>query len=269
MSKQQPVVRTVKLADINTDLFVRKELDWDWIAELAEILGGGGKFHTLMKVTPDLRLIEGRHRKEAFEINNVAEVECEFVDVASRIEFIAEAFRSNVGGAKPPTQADIAHTVELLLAEGVAKRQIAEILPGLPPSMVRKYIADVQRQMERSKLTRAMSAVTDGGLTVAKAAEQYGVDSEKLREYLGGARKKTKQGLAEFRRALSLSFKSSSQKNAAALRKIIEKFEDGDFTEKQARELFAHMEHLQKVATRKTVDWKKRFLAKAESKKTE
>ena len=125
--------------------------------------------------------------------------------------------------------------------------------------MARRYVNDTQSKMSRAKLLRAAGAVTDGGLTVAKAAEQYEVDIEKLKETLSGHRKKHKRGIVEIQRGLTTTYKSNGLKNAALIRSLLEKYEDGDVTERQVREIFEHIDSLQKRAIRSFGDWKKRF----------
>lgn len=249
---------TAKLGDIRTNLFVRKELNEDRVFYLAELMAAGVKMKDNILVTPDLELIEGRHRKEAYELNGIAEVEVDIEPVANEVDLIAKAYRANIGGSLPPTQADTEHTVMLLLERGETKKRIGELL-GLPASVARRYVNEVQSKTMRAKLLRAVTAVTDDGLTVAKAAEQHGVDADKLREALSGRRRKQKHGVAELQRALTQTYKSVGAKNAAAMRNLLEKYEDGDVNEKQTREIFAHLENLQKQSARAVADWKKRF----------
>ncbi|MDD4467030.1 MAG: hypothetical protein PHQ08_01085, partial [Candidatus Pacebacteria bacterium] len=93
------------------------------------------------------------------------------------------------------------------------------------------------------------------------AAEKYNVEPEKVKEVLFGRKKKLKVGIPEIQGNLTKSHKSLSQKNASLMRSILEKYEDGDITESQAREIFVHIEQLQKRASRAIADWKKRFEA--------
>ncbi len=71
--------------------------------------------------------------------------------------------------------------------------------------------------------------------------------------------KKKKHGVAEMQRTLTKSFKSLGSKNAALLRSLLEKFEDGDVTAKQVMDIFEHLERLQKQSGRAIADWQARF----------
>ena len=96
-------------------------------------------------------------------------------------------------------------------------------------------------------------------LTVSKAAEQYAVDVNKLKETLSGTRRKHKQGIVEIQRSISQNHRSLSHKNAVLVRNLLDKFEDGDVSEKQVCSIFTHIEQLQKRSNRNVLDWKKRF----------
>lgn len=125
-------------------------------------------------------VVEGRHRKEAYELNNVAEIKVKVLEFDDEAEMIAYAYKANTGGSLPPTPQDTEHTIMLLLEHGETMKRIGELL-GLPAGMARKYISSVKSKTSRQKLMKAAAAVTDGGLTVAKAAEQYEVDADALR----------------------------------------------------------------------------------------
>lgn len=247
---------TVAIKDLQMNLFVRKALDQDHALYLAELLENGVKLPPI-RITRERAVIDGRHRIEAHELNKRTEIDAEVVDVESETEIISEAYKANLGGSLPPSPQDTEHTVMLLLERGEAKKRIGVLL-GLPAGMARRYVNDVQSKIARSKLQRAAAAVTDGGLTVAKAAEQYGVDLDKLKEVLSGHRRRNKQGLTEIQRRLTWSYKSLSSKNAALIRSLLEKREDGDVTEKQVHDIFEHIEDLQKKAARAIRNWRQR-----------
>jgi hypothetical protein len=147
------------------------------------------------------------------------------------------------------------------------KSKIPEAL-GLPAKMVRTYIDTIDSKRKRQVLMSAISAVTDDGLTVAKAAEQYGVDLQRLKDELSGRRKKKGQnGVGEMSAELTSSFKSIGNSTAALLRKAVQKFDDGDLTAGQVLGLFEDVERLQKLAAKAVADRRKRFEAAAALKK--
>jgi predicted transcriptional regulator len=257
--------KKIKLSDITVNLFVRKQLDTDHVMYLAELIESGVTMSSPIKVSEDMIMVDGRHRKEAYELNNINEVEVEIYKFNSDAELISEAYKANTGGSKPPTPQDTEHTVMLLIDRKEKINRIAELL-GLPQSLARKYASEVKSRMNRAKLQRAAAAITDGGLTVAKAAEQYEVDGEKLKEILSGRRRKHKNGVQDLHGDLTRNYRSIGSKNGRAMGSLLEKFQDGDVTAKQVRDIFAHLKKLQDQSKRAITDWQKRFEAIADSK---
>jgi len=247
----------VLISELKLNLFVRKELNQDHVLYLAELVENGVKLPPI-KITSNGMVVDGRHRIACYELCDVKEVETEVVSFSCEAEMIAEAYKANVGGSLPPTQQDTEHTIMLLIDRKESRKHIAELL-GLPLGIARKYVDSVQSKVSRAKLQRAAASITEGGLTVAKAAEQYDVEPEKLREALSGHRRKQKQGIPEIQQSLTRSYKSLGSKNAHIMRSILEKYEDGDVTEKQVRDIIQHDKMLLKRLARAIADWERRF----------
>lgn len=263
-------MRTVKLTDLQLNLFVRNKLDQEHALCLAELLESGVMFNDPIEVTDRGGvmniIVDGRHRREAFELNGVTEVRVRVLEFDNEAETIAYAYKANTGGSLPPTAQDTEHTVLLLLEHGESVKRIGELL-GLPAGLARKYINSVRSKVLRQKLMNAATAVTNGGLTVAKAAEQYEVDADKVREMLSGHRRKHKVGVAEVQRNLTKAYKSLSSRNAALISSLLKKLEDCEVNARQVCDIFAHLENLQKQSANAVAGWKKRFEA-ANSKAT-
>ncbi|MEK7642274.1 MAG: helix-turn-helix domain-containing protein [Patescibacteria group bacterium] len=258
------VLRTQKvlLKDLKLNLFVRKKLDDDQVWFLAELIENGVKMNDRIMVTKNLTIVDGRQRFEAYGLNNVTEVEVDIVDIQDEVDIIFEAYRANTGGSKPPTSEDTEHTIELLLERKQTIKAIAERL-GLPPSTTRKFVSDVKSRLDRRKLMEAVDAITNGGLTITQAAEKYDVDIAKLKEFLSVKKKgKMSHGIDNIQRDITFTYKSVGSKNGSALKKLLEKFEDGDVTAKQVAEVIKHIEDCQKKSSRAVADWKVRFKAK-------
>ena len=267
--------KSVKLADVQTNLFVRDALDQNHVLYLAELIENGVEMKDLIEigyvVTDSEKaetIVDGRHRKEAYELNQVVEVKAKVFEFEDEAEMIAYAYGKNTGGSRPPTAADNEHTVKLLLECKESVKRISDLL-GWPMGMARKYVSDVRSRMNRAKLQRAAEAVTEGGLTVAKAAEVHEVDVEKLKEILSTHRKKHKTNLQDLHRQLSTLYNSLGKKHAAVVKKFMDKYEDGDVSEKQVRDIIEHIELLQKKAARTIAEWHKRFDSRVSAKKAD
>lgn len=253
------MAKKIAIKELKTNLFVRSSLDQDWVLQLAELIEHGVKLPPI-KINKDKQVIDGRHRIEAYELNNITEIEYELDDISDEKELIAAAYRANCGGSLPPRAQDTEHVVRLLLARNENGKTIADLL-GLPYGIARKLAANVRSKDERAAVQRAAMAVTDAGLTIPQAAEQYHADEEKVRTALGGKGRKHKKGIEEMQRGLTSQHKTLGLKNAALLRSLLEKYEDGDISVRQVNDIFEHLENLQKRQVRTLVDWKKRFHA--------
>jgi len=258
-------MRRVRISDLQMNMFVRQELNENHAIYLGQLIENGVPMRDPIEVTDRdgvLNIVvEGRHRKEGYELARVEEVDVRVLECESEAEMIGYAYRANTGGSLPPTPQDTEHTVMLLIDNGETIKHIGELL-GLPASMTRIYVKAVKAKIARQQIMKATSAITEGGLTVPQAAEKHNVDPDTLKAHLSGKRKKHKQGIADIQRNLTTAYKSQGSSNAALIRSLLEKLEDGDVTRKQVTEIFDHIAGLQKGAIRSFEGWRKRFEAK-------
>ena len=255
MSKKR--TQMVALKDLQINLFVRKALNHDHALALAELIENDVVLPPI-QITTEMVVIDGRHRIEAHDVLNRKEIEAEVVEIADETELIAEAYKANVGGALPPTKDDTEHTIMLLLERGETIKHVSDLL-HLPSGITRRYVNELKSKMTRAKIQRALAAIANDGLTVAKAAEQFEVDLDKLKENLSGQRRKHRQGIRDIQASSTRNYKSLGSKNAAMLRKLLDKYEDSDVTEDQVLDVIRHLEQLQKMAAKAVADWKRRF----------
>ncbi|MBI4713759.1 hypothetical protein HY771_01035 [Candidatus Uhrbacteria bacterium] len=244
---------------------MRRELDTEHALYLGQLIANGVTMRTPIEVTDCDGIlnvvVDGRHRKEGYELAGMNEIDVRVLEFESEVEMIGYAYRANAGGSLPPTPEDTEHTVMLLIDKGESIKRISELL-SLPPGMTRIYVKSVKSKSARKQLMKAASAVTDGGLTIAQAAEKHGVDPETLKDHLSGKRRKHKQGVADVQRQLTTAYKSMGSKNAALIRSLLEKLDDGDVTRRQVADIFAHINELQKSASRALEGWRSRFEVK-------
>ncbi len=248
-----------KIADLKVNLFVRAGLNEDRVLFFAALIENNEKLEPIL-VTEVGTVIDGRHRIEAHVLNNLEEIDCITKKVENEIELIAMAYLANDGGPQPPTQADKEHTILMLLERGATKKSVAELLK-LPAGLARRYVNQVQSRASRKKLLEAVDSIREEGFTVPKAAEKYEVDPEKLKEYLATSRKKKADGTSEIQRSLTKRYQSIGISNAHAIKLLMEKFSEGDVSDKQVGKVFEHICNLQTKSTRAISGWHKRFQA--------
>ncbi|MBI2086590.1 MAG: ParB N-terminal domain-containing protein [Candidatus Zambryskibacteria bacterium] len=259
------VTRTIK--DLVEDFYVRQELNHDWALQLGLLVDSGVELEPIY-ITRDGKVIDGRHRIEAHELAKKTEIRCKIVEADDDVEFVVFALKCNLGGSLPPNKGDIEHTIQELLNRGVPKKQLAEILAPLPTRMVRAYLNDVESRMQRTKLQKAALAISNGGLSVPKAAVQYDVPEDQLKALLNNrVNARTKRGVEEAQRQLSVAYRSLGNRNSAVVRRLMEAYQDGDVSHKQVMKIFTHLDHLVKVSSRKVAEWRKRFDAMEAPKK--
>lgn len=262
MSKGKLVTRNIK--ELNERLYVRMQLNQDWVLHLAEMLEAGEKLPPIV-INTDGTIVDGRQRKEAHELCRRTEIECEMLEFDSDEEMISYGYKANCGGSLPPTTADTEHTVMLLLDRKVPKRDISDMM-GLPPSVARKYIATVQARINRAKLVRAAVSVTDDNLTVDAAAAKFEIEPERLKEFMGSKTKRKRTAIAELITQCTVLFKSHGQKVKNVFQDAYDQLADGEVTPKQVAEIIAKVRSLQRLASKQTTNWEKRLRAAANGK---
>lgn len=145
-----------------------------------------------------------------------------------RTENILSALKANFGGSLPPSKADMIHTIELLLAEGVRQRDIVEKFP-IPASMTRSMIHTITKTAYNRKIGYAVDKVIQDGFTVAKAAEQFGIDADDLKTTIS-KRKKRSHGTSDIIKALEFRTRGYSQFLSKQANSIRNGIDDGRYT---------------------------------------
>jgi hypothetical protein len=213
----------------------------------------------------DLILVDGRTRRQAREQGNFKDISAYIREYATMTEMIVDAFKANVGGAMPPTQADIIHTLDILLEKGMSRKSIIEEISadtGYPPTLIRKYLDDAQSGRKRRSLNAAVNALTEGNVTVSEAAAKYDVDAGSLRSALTGKKREEKPPVRLITSGISSRFKIHSFKNAATLKAVAARVDEGSLSRKDVDIIIKHCEHLIKREQKVVEEWKARLLAK-------
>ena len=257
--------RTVKIEDLVTDVFVRTRLDDDHVVYLATLMEAGIEFDPIV-ITPDMEVVDGRHRIEAAILfDNITEIKAKVVKIANRAELVTMAYDSNTGGPKPPTQADTDHTIKLLMEEKLTQTEIAERI-GFLPSQVKRRMAEIRKRETRRKVIAAVHDVRENNMTVKEAAELNGVDASAVKAAMsgGGRRKKVSEDRQEKLAGIQKIYASLSRKNGSLMADVMEALVEGEAKYDEVEEIISALEKKVKAQTRALVNWRKRFEAGGE-----
>src|SRR3989344_2561813 len=194
----------IKLSQIQETFFVRAELNEGRVQFFRGRFEADADVDPIIVTRKTFQLVSGRHRCAGATAAGKEEIIGFLIDEAPLVDLIVEGFKSNVGGPLPPSPADFNHTLRLLLEQGVSRRRILDMLgesTGLPRKLLIRHLDDVQSDMAKTRLARAVEAVTDGGFSVPQAAShsESGPRRRGLPESLRGAHSQPKTGMGRSR----------------------------------------------------------------------
>lgn len=253
-----PKTVNVSIESLQKTFYVRKQLNQDHVLHLAELYDNGVELPPIQATKTGI-IIDGRHRVEALDMLGRKGVDVQYVEELDEAELIFRAMRANVGGSLPPNSADINYTIRQLLELNVTITKIADQLP-FPASLVRRHITNVKTQLRREKQIKAVRDVTDKGMTVIEAANQYGVDPAAVKDIITGNRRK-RASVAELKSGLTSAYRGRSRALANVFVSMRTKYENGELPASKVDEVFDHAESLHKQAAKTMKDWRDRFAA--------
>lgn len=252
------IYRTVALDTLKKEFYVRTSLDQDHVLFLAQLLEAGTELDRIV-ITDDNEVIDGRHRIAAAELLDRISIEAEVRHYDTKLDEIAAAIQANYGGALPPTVSDLRHAVVTMIQEGAGLKRLRELLP-LPTAMVRRLHADAHSAISKYKVSQALNAIAEGDITMAQAAEHFGVDPSLLKTAVQSRRKKEKgASLGQIKTQISQRTRSVSARNREIVRKLFDEYSDGTISDKYALQVLSAMTHSAKRITRYVEECRNRF----------
>jgi hypothetical protein len=249
--------REVALSSVQLTFFVRKKLDEDRVVQLALLMSNGVVMPPI-RLTEDLVLIDGRHRYEAALLAEHKTIAAVIEPAQDKTALIVEAFCANVGGSLPPTRADIMHTIQLLLNNGLAHGKVVDALP-FPKVVARRYVADAMSKIYDARVNAALASMRERGLSLEEAAKQYRVKQELLEEKMRNVKRRI--GASGYKGNLTNRFRSFSRLNALQLQRLMKDFDEGLVTADFVYETLEHVRSLHQQAQHSFEAWEKRFQA--------
>lgn len=263
------VLEKKTIADLKTSYFVRRALDPDRVNFFVLLYQGNPDEVPPIKVETDTdEVVDGRHRKAALEVLQRKIIECEIVPrYENKVELLMDAYTENLGGALPPTYQDTVFVIRQLLESGLKGKEVgAMFAPYYPPSAIRRYLSDAYSAVMKARMLRAKNAVAQGQMKVDEAAEKFAVDVDALRQEITGARRKKRSGgVPEIKSASSTKATSYSQYINTTLRYLVDRYEDGEVTEEQVKNVLEHFEKLNARTAKTIANWRDRFVARKQS----
>lgn len=251
-------IEILPLDSLKESFIVRVTLSTDNVTRLKDLISAGADVGHLLVSEDDNEIIDGRHRRAAYAELGYKKVSCEVRKFASKTEKILAALQCNMGGALPPTHADINHTIRVLLSEGQSRREIISDLSdklGFPKKMIQAQVDEVQSNLVKARLNSAVSAVTRGE-TVHQAAERYQVNLETLQKKLSPAEEENgRPSLNVLKSHFSQECTSFSRTIASNMTRVVRDIGDGLLSDEEVEDLKNHLEKLHKRSNECMANW--------------
>ena len=252
--------KTVKLEDLQVDVFVREKTDPDYVVHLAIMYESGHPIAPI-EITKSNRVIDGRHRIAAAQLANLTEIEAYVEDDMPRKEMIARAMSANLGGSRAPTKKDILLTLESMVKAGASDRWIRDHVE-LPRAVMDTYMGEVRGAIQRQKLAEAKRLLAEG-LTVDEAAEKLGITADSIKTRVLGERAAKANNFniqTAIDRRIAFRNRGIGQKNRYIFDLAVKSFDDGELTKEQVFEVAAAIEHHGQMSVKAADDFRRRFL---------
>lgn len=128
MTKERPPdLKTLPIGELVEDyhLYPRAEVDGATVEQFREALRAGAKFPPLRVCAKTLRVIDGFHRKVAYEREHATHALCSLEDVADDVDLFRRAAAANAGHGRRYSVDDYATAVRLAKRLGLTREQIS------------------------------------------------------------------------------------------------------------------------------------------------
>jgi len=252
------------IADLKKTFFVRRETNQDRVLFFMELYESGSTVPPIKVVRGSMEIYDGRHRVEALDHLERKHAECELVEQGELAEMLVGSFGENFGGAMPPTRADTVFVMKQLIEANVPNARIKSYFAPnfFRPSHADKLLKEAHSKVSEAKMKRAVNAVAHGEVTVYKAAEDHGVRVEDLKAKVSGTKRKGRgTDIGEIKAEISNRNKGNSNRTVAIFRDLLDKFQDGEISDKKVAEVLDHVERLNRQASLRIRPWRERLEA--------
>lgn len=170
--------RLIKISEIIIDesIYPRKNLCMETVERYREAIESGVKMPVIF-ITPDNRLLDGRHRLEAYRQAGVDEIE---VIVKESEDPDVDSVTYNLRHGRPLTREEIKAAARRWYGK-IPVQQIAEIL-GVTRQTVQNWVADLVKEKEeaREKLREKALGMRAEGLTQEEVVKKLGIPQQTI-----------------------------------------------------------------------------------------
>jgi len=254
----------MKFSEICVSVYVRQQLSEERVRFLADLYtsSASGSIPPI-QVTQDNKLVDGRHRMAALKFLGEDGTVCDIVQCADSFEITIAALKANVGGSKELTMADIRQSIISLLNSGNSMKKITAQLP-FPKELSRKLVKASHTIWMTQRTVLAAQAVNRRELTVEEASKKYSILQRVIQKNLTKMKERETDAVAlsnmgSVKGSLTQKYYGLTTKMGNYMKKIAERYEQGEFTEAQVLEILAHVMHQARNHVGAMNDWNDRF----------
>jgi len=255
----------VAVSELKDSFYVRVSLNQDHVLYLMGLIDGGVDVGPI-RITEDLRIIDGRHRAEAYNHLGIPMIKAIVESDGSALTLIGKAIGANVGGALPPTRRDLQHAIAHLVKQGIGRDKITEELSQfLPKSFIRVAYQQAVSDIHRQRIRKAIQILSENpGLTIKKVGELVGVEPKFIQDAITKVKEHDSNGkwLSSIKQGLSSRYTHFNKSNGKLVQKIFRDFDDGEISEKELSGAVGYLGQLITNQNRIWQDWDKRWKAR-------
>jgi hypothetical protein len=252
----------VDFGDICISIYVRQQLSEERVALFQELYtsSSAGTVPPIL-VSPNFHLIDGRHRLAALKGLGEKGAVCEIVGATDPFDMTICALKANVGGSKELSMSDIRQTIIRLLEAGNSQRKITAALP-FPKELSRKLVKTATAIRHRQAETMATIQVMAGQMSPEEASSKFHLPVALINKLVEKRRNGEEELLTNpgsLKGAFTQRYYAFTKRMGITFKKLLKRFEDGEFTEAQVQEVIVHVLHQARNHESAMKDWENRF----------
>jgi len=248
----------VEISKLVDKFDIRNTINQDHVEFLAGLIAGGTDLGPI-KITKDYIIVDGRHRIEAFKFWETKTIKAIIVENDTPMGILTEALSSNMGGALPPTKADLRRVMTILINKNYSKKRIYEEFKEiLPLSLIKTSYQYALLRINNKKVIEVIQLINDSGLTKEKAAGMVGIPVEWVTKKLNTG-KNNGEYIQAMKAELNGYFNHFNKKLGKAYSRVLQGYDDALATKNDTQRVIRHLGLLITNQNRMYVNWQRRW----------